>query len=98
MNHDDEKRVEEAVAYVQTFISRAQLRALDDYQRTLYEIARLPTLMAWRAPQMAEEALGVGPYWCKGFGRGQDKSPKSLWSYYFRKPFRALSHWFRRFR
>ena len=37
------------------------------FERALRRIARLPFWGRWRAKRIAQEALGIGPYWNKGF-------------------------------
>lgn len=82
MTDEDKDRVEKAIDFVDKFVADAHYRAYRDYEATLYKIARLEPWKAWRAPQMAEEVLGVGPYW------NRQISPKSLLAYYMKFPFR----------
>ena len=77
---------EEMRARVERFLDQAKREALDEFQKALQRISKLSVWWAWRAPQIAEEALHWGPYWDKGYGKfpGGDGSPKSLSSYYWR--------------
>jgi hypothetical protein len=65
------------------FLAKGKEECLQNFQLALQKIAHLPFCMGWRAQQIAEEALGWGPYWSKGFVK-DDRSPKTLTAYYWR--------------
>lgn len=67
------------------FIRSADERCLDDFESALRRIAKLPLGLRWRAKQIAQQALGIGPYWCEGFAGDSDRytSPETLFDYYF---------------
>ena len=81
---------EEACDFVNRFISDAQLDGLDRFDFALRKIAKLPFWKSWRSQQIAEQALGIGPYWNSSMGEppinrpDKDISPKTLFAYYRR--------------
>ena len=92
---DKDKKIQKAKEVVELSIYDAKMHCLRSHELALYKIVNLPFWKLWRAKQIANEALGTGLYWCKGLQDGQDRSPKSLCSYYTRMPLWYLRNWSR---
>lgn len=59
---------EEAKEAVGDFLAGAKAQCLDEFERALRKIARMPWWKRlWLASDVANEALGTGKYWNKGF-------------------------------
>ncbi len=67
---------DEAKETVRRVLDGAKARTCDEMERALRRIANgFPT----RAAMVADEALGTGPFWRKGFGRVPKSYPSYVW-------------------
>lgn len=62
---------DEAERVTDRFIESAKVQCLRDYEAGLYRIARLHWWELWTARRIAQQTLGIGPYWDSEFRKGR---------------------------
>ncbi len=98
MTPDDEAelsslRVEVAKLRTLKFIDGAKHEMLNRMESALYRISNIRPMYVWRAPQIAADALGIGPYWCREYK--DHWWPRTLVSYYINSFLRWMKTGFR---